>query len=59
MKSCKDITALVSASLDRRLTRWERLQVRLHLLYCSGCSRFEQQMLYLRRFMRARFRDED
>lgn len=55
MKSCKDITALVSASLDRKLSLRERLQVRIHLAYCTGCTRFEQQMKFMRRAFRRRF----
>lgn len=55
MTSCKDITALVSASLERRLSARERLQVRFHLLFCTGCTRFERQLQFMRRALKRRF----
>lgn len=55
MKSCRQITRLVSAALDRRLTLRERLQVRFHLLFCTGCARFERQLRFMRRAFRQRF----
>lgn len=48
MMSCKDVSALVSASLDRRLSPVERLKVRLHLFICKGCTNFSKQMKILR-----------
>lgn len=47
MTSCKDVTALVSRSLDERLSWPQRLQVRVHLVMCSACRRFEQQTQFL------------
>jgi len=47
MMSCKDVSVLVSASLDRRLSAWERLKVRTHLLICKGCTNFSRQMSVL------------
>lgn len=48
MLSCKDVTHLVSQGLDRRLSPGERLRMRLHFLICRGCTRFQQQMQFLR-----------
>lgn len=48
MLSCKEVTHLVSESLDRKLPLWQRLMVRLHLLMCKFCSRFQRQMFFLR-----------
>lgn len=45
MLSCKEITALVSESMDRRLPFGQRLAVRLHLMICSFCSRYRRQLL--------------
>jgi hypothetical protein len=49
MRSCREISALVSQSLDRDLSLRERLAVRLHLLLCSHCANFKKQMLFMRK----------
>ncbi len=46
---CEGHTELISASMDRNLSRSERYALRLHLLYCSGCRRFRKQVAQLRR----------
>jgi len=48
MLSCKEVSRLVSESLDRELPFRQRFSMRLHLLMCSLCSRFRCQMLFLR-----------
>jgi hypothetical protein len=48
MLSCKEASALMSQTLDRRLSLWERLSLRLHLAICDGCRRCERQMAFLR-----------
>ena len=52
MLSCKDATRLMSQALDRHLSPWQRLQLRLHLLFCLGCRRFERQVDFLRQACR-------
>ena len=41
---CREMTHLASESLDRDLDRLERVILRAHLLYCSGCRRFMKQI---------------
>ena len=45
--TCKDVARLLSAALDRRLTRQEWLGAHLHLLVCPGCRHFREQMALL------------
>ncbi|TAK83526.1 MAG: zf-HC2 domain-containing protein [Betaproteobacteria bacterium] len=52
MDSCKSISRLVSAGLDRKLTAGERVRIRIHLLFCKHCRIVERQYLALRRFVR-------
>ncbi len=47
MKTCKDISSLLSDSMDRPLTKRERWAVRLHLLICRHCSRFQKHLHFL------------
>ncbi|THF63306.1 zf-HC2 domain-containing protein [Pseudothauera rhizosphaerae] len=56
MLTCKDATRLCSEALDRPLTLRERLTLRAHLLICTGCTRYNEQMAALRRIA-ARFAD--
>jgi hypothetical protein len=48
MLSCKEVSRLVSESLDRELPFRQRVPLRLHLLMCSLCSHFRRQLLFLR-----------
>lgn len=60
--SCEGATAVVSQSLDGRPARSEQVALRLHLICCPGCRRFDRQMRFLRRVMsrlKARLEGED
>jgi hypothetical protein len=48
MPSCKEVSCLVSESMDRDLPFRQRFSMRLHLLMCSLCSRFRRQIMFLR-----------
>lgn len=48
MLSCKDASRLISQSLDRRLTWYERFGLRVHLMICDVCSRFRKQVKLIR-----------
>jgi predicted anti-sigma-YlaC factor YlaD len=46
---CRSIEALISRSMDTRLSRRERLAIRLHLVYCRLCRAYRRQLDFLRR----------
>ena len=48
MISCKEATRLASLQLERKLSLWERVQFRFHLVWCAGCRRAERQFAFLR-----------
>lgn len=50
--SCDEATRLVSAGLDRELTAPARATLHLHLIGCTACKRFADQMQLLRRALR-------
>lgn len=50
--SCKEATRHISQMQDRPLSLRERVLLRLHLLVCVACSRFERQVRLLRMAMR-------
>ena len=48
MKTCREATVLIVAREDHVLSWRDRLALRLHLLICKACPRFERQMLSVR-----------
>jgi hypothetical protein len=52
MLNCKDVTQLISQSMDTSLPIGKRIGVRIHLLMCRFCSRYEKQLLLIRETMR-------
>ncbi len=57
---CEQITRIISAAADRPLTWRERIEKRLHLVFCDLCSRFERQLALMRRLVaEARPLDDD
>lgn len=49
MLDCKHTSQLVSRSLDKKLTFRERLAVKMHLMMCKYCRRFEKQLHAIRK----------
>lgn len=47
--TCKQASELFSQGLDRNLSGWERLKLRLHLAVCNACRNFARQAEFLRR----------
>ena len=52
LKTCKETSGLVTQSLDRSLNFRERVGMRLHLMICTNCRRFNQQMHLIRAWLR-------
>jgi hypothetical protein len=50
MLSCREATRLVSYSMEHRLPWTKRTRVRIHLVLCKYCARFEDQCLWLKTY---------
>jgi len=50
--TCREVHRLVSEGMDRDLSLLERTRMRLHLMVCEACTRFNGQMGLLRKAMR-------
>jgi anti-sigma factor ChrR (cupin superfamily) len=49
MRSCRDITTLVSQGLDKKLSLGERLAIGLHVMMCTRCRNFQSQTRFIRK----------
>ena len=52
MFNCREVSRILSESLDRKLRLDHRIGLRMHLLMCRLCSESRRQMLLIRRMMR-------
>ena len=43
MYNCKEVSEMLSASMDRTLPFYQRVMVRMHLLICKYCARCREQ----------------
>lgn len=52
LPACKEVTRLASDKMERQLSLRQRLGVKLHLLMCSLCKRYVQQLQAMREVAR-------
>jgi hypothetical protein len=45
---CKQVAPMMSESMDHDLSWKERMTVKLHLLVCLACVRYNQQLFFIR-----------
>jgi predicted anti-sigma-YlaC factor YlaD len=59
MRSCREVTQLISDGLDRQLPLAQRVAVRLHVMMCRSCAAYRRQLQALHRALaKARQRGE-
>jgi hypothetical protein len=51
--NCKEISHLVSQSMDTKLPLQKRLGIKFHLLICRYCDRYAKQLLIMRNTIHA------
>ncbi len=51
--NCKDVSSLISRSLDTKLPIYIRLGIKFHLMMCKLCRRYEKQLLTLQEALKA------
>jgi hypothetical protein len=52
LKPCDYMVAVMSESMDRRLGLGEQLQLQLHLIVCTWCARYLNQISFMRQLLR-------
>ncbi|MCO4849309.1 MAG: zf-HC2 domain-containing protein [Yoonia sp.] len=53
MLNCRDLAYQADAFLDGELSLWKKLQIRIHMSMCNGCSAFIDQMRSTRTLVKA------
>jgi hypothetical protein len=51
-RTCKEVAALLIAGEDFELPMTDRLALRLHMVVCGACPRFQRQVITMRSSMR-------
>lgn len=57
--TCREVHRLTSEGLDRELSMVERARIRIHLLVCTACRNFTDQMRLIRQAMRQLTPDDE
>ena len=50
--NCKEVSMMVSESMDRKFPLHRRILITAHLFMCRYCNRFKKQLLILRNAVR-------
>jgi len=58
MLSCEEVARLVSESLDRDLSRFERMKLKMHHFMCKACRNYKEQILFLHKALQKFCSDE-
>ncbi len=45
--TCQDITAKISESLDHPVSCPDKIRIRIHLITCSACRRYRDQLVQI------------
>ena len=57
MMSCKEVSRLLSESMERKLSFWERMGLWFHLSMCKLCKGFSKDLQQLREAARRHAED--
>ena len=49
--TCNTITQKISESQDRKISLKDRIGIRIHLMGCNFCRRYEQQLIIMRKMI--------
>jgi len=44
MPPCSEISQLLSTGMDQKMSLWQRMSVRVHLVLCKMCRRYRDQL---------------
>jgi hypothetical protein len=55
MINCRDYVKMVSGGMDRNLSFWERLSMKMHQIVCPACHEVKKQFSMIRNACRLLF----
>ena len=55
--NCKEVSHLVSKSMDHKISISKKMGVRFHLMMCKHCARFENQLTMIRSLLKSQATD--
>ena len=53
MMNCEKATRLISESQERALSLTEKINLKMHVMMCSGCKNFSLQVPFLSKAMKS------
>ncbi len=59
MLTCREVTKLVSESMESRLSWRKRVGMRIHFMMCVSCSRYRQQIILIRELIHNYLSEEE
>jgi len=59
VKNCREISEMVIRSREEKLRLRDRLELKMHLMICAVCARYERQMKWLEQSLQALRKKED
>ena len=57
--TCDVITQKISESMDHKISLRNRLKIRLHLLFCKFCRRYQRQLMTMNTLFELRLQQEE
>ncbi len=57
--TCDVITQKISESMDNKISLRNRLKIRLHLMFCNLCRRYQRQLMTMNTLFKLRLHRED
>ena len=57
--TCDVITQMISESIDHKISLKNRLKIRLHVMFCKLCRRYQRQLITMHTLFELRLQGEE